>query len=91
MKFDKEFLKKILWGVNDVAESVSDTIVDTNRWSVISELVFKFDGRFYRTTYHSQGSTEKQDELPFQYESDEIECQEVKQAEKVVVVWEAVK
>jgi hypothetical protein len=38
---------------------------------------------FYKSSY-SQGSTECQDESPYEYDNDEIECKEMTRIEKVV-------
>lgn len=69
-------------------EVVSTEMVDTSRWSIIYEMIFKYNDKFYRTCY-SVGATETQDESPWEYE-DEVDCFEVHQVEKTVLVWEAV-
>lgn len=83
MKFKKEFLQEMVWG-DDVVE---DNIVDNSRWSIHHEIVFRHEGKFYGTGY-SVGATESQDERPFEYDNDEIECPEMVQKEKLVKVWE---
>lgn len=83
MKFKKAFLQEM------VGEGVSDVIVDHSRWSVVHEAVFEHEGKFYSTSY-SVGATEQQDEAPYEYDKDEIECPEVKLVEKVVKVYELV-
>lgn len=52
--------------------------VDNSRWSQIYEQVIQDTetGKFYRTNY-SIGSTEMQDESPYEYDADMIEVQEV--------------
>ena len=85
MKFKKEILIDEL----DLPYSaLEDNIIDTTRWSEIHEIVFKLDDKFYQTSY-SKGSTEMQDEGPWDDE-DEVECTEVHQVDKVVKVWEPV-
>ena len=90
MKFSKEFLVNTLYEYGDGGEKISDEVYDTTRWSILSEMIFKFKDRFYLVCY-SRGATEQQMEEPFEYDGDEIECQEVQQVEKVVLVGEAVK
>jgi hypothetical protein len=87
MKFPKETLRELLWSKIDGFEVVEDDIIDTSRWSIIYSLVFKHDGKFYATSY-SVGATEQQDESPFEYSPDEVECKEVFPVEKTVIVYE---
>lgn len=88
MKFKKELMVRIVH--NDIdpeeAEVIEDKIIDTSRWSVLSHLIFKVDGKFYESTY-STGATEQQDESPYEYDGDEIECSEVFPIEKTIVVY----
>lgn len=90
-KFNKEDLLDLLDDNCDTLEKVSDKIVGNRRWSVDHSLTFKdkASGKFYRTTY-SVGATEQQDEGPWEYEEDMIECAEVRPIEKVVIVYEPV-
>ena len=83
MKFSKEFLRNL----DD--EIISDQIIENTRWSILHERIFKHDGKFYQTIY-SVGATEIQDESPYEYDGDEIECTEVRPVEKVVTVYEPV-
>lgn len=64
---------------------IVDRIVNTTRWSIIHEIVFEDNGKFYMTTY-SEGSTEIQDERPWEYD-DEIECTEVELKNVKVKKW----
>lgn len=68
---------------------VSDSIVDQRRWATVHELVFRLDGMpedlAYRT-YYDVGSTEMQDQRPWEYE--DAECTLVRLVEKVVKAWE---
>ncbi len=68
-------------------ETIYDQIVGHGRWSVHHERVFKFEGKYYRTTY-SVGATESQDESPYDYEPGEIECPEVFPVEKLQIVYQ---
>lgn len=90
-KFSKEFLREeILWGSKGEGEKprlVEDTITDHRRWSIDHEIVFQdYDGLFYTTDY-SEGATEQQNESPWEYDGEEIECTQVVKAEKTVTVW----
>lgn len=90
--FKKEELQELVWeDETDNLEVVSDEITSTSRWSVHRDLIFKekSTGKFYETGY-SRGATEQQDESPFEYEPDEVECVEVRPVEKTVTVYEAV-
>lgn len=80
--FSKAFLIDSLWS----SETVYDKVIDTSRWSIHHERVFKYDGKLYKTFY-SRGSTESQDESPYEYENVEIECDEVFAVEKTVTVY----
>lgn len=80
--FTKEYLKNEL----DLPYSaIKDTIVDTSRWSVQHEIIFEFQGKFYRT-YYSVGATEMQDERPWEYD-DTVECTEVEIKQVLVSKW----
>ena len=50
-------------------------------------MVFKFDGKFYITSY-GRAATECQDEQPYEYDEDDIECQEVFPKQKLITVYE---
>tara|TARA_Y100001973_G_C5158376_1_gene312126 strand:- start:509 stop:796 length:288 start_codon:yes stop_codon:yes gene_type:complete len=87
-KFNKEDLIELLDGDHTKLTLEQDNIVDQTRWSTIHELIFfeNDSGAFYQTTY-SCGSTEIQDESPFEYDPDEIECVEVIKQEEIVNVF----
>lgn len=74
MKFEKHILKEM----EDLPnfEVISDEIYDNSRWSILHQRIFKYQGKFYSTCY-SVGSTEYQDESPYEYDPNEIECPEV--------------
>ena len=71
MKFSKDFLLEEL-----DEDPILETIESTGRWTTNYRRVFEFEGKFYET-YYRCGSTEMQDERPYEYASDEIECSEV--------------
>jgi len=81
MKFNKDDLRF------EKHETVYDKIIGKGRWSVHYERVFKHDGKFYATTYQ-MGATEGQDERPYEYDDDEVECKEVFPVEKTITVYE---
>ena len=89
MKVDKELLQELVgecegdiidlkeWGIGEgIYKIMVNEQTDTSRWSIHYSFVFKFEDKFYWTPY-SRGATEQQDEQPFEYEDDEIECAEV--------------
>ena len=80
--FSKDYLKNKL---ELPTNAVVDKIIDTTRWSIVHEIVFKDNGKFYQTTY-SEGATEMQPERPWEYD-DEIECTEVELREVKVKKW----
>lgn len=84
MKFHKDFL------INELDlpySAIKNTITGQSRWSTQHEIVFAHEGKFYMTNY-SEGSTESQDESPFEYSPNEIECIEVELVEKLIKVWQ---
>ena len=88
MKFKKDVLQDILEGYTDDGEVIEDTLVGHSRWSLEYRLVFTDnEGRFYSTVYR-RGATEIQEEAPWEYEGDEIDCVEVFPVEKTLVVYE---
>lgn len=81
MKFKKADLQDLIYA------AVDNNIIRHTRWSVHHKVVFPFEGKFYTTEY-SVGATESQDERPFEYAADEIECPEVREVEKLMKMWE---
>lgn len=75
----------------DGLDVVQDQISGKARWAILYRLVFKDNatGRFYATTYR-RAATEQQNEVPFEYSPDAIDCDEVRPVEKVVIVYERV-
>lgn len=90
-KFKKAQLQELLDGGSETLKVVSDKITGKGRWALSHELVFQDQSThlFYRTHY-SEGATEQQDESPFEYEGEEVECEEVRPVERVVTNYEAI-
>jgi len=82
--FSKEYLVKK--GLPDSA--IVDKMIDTTRWSIVHEIVFEDNNKFYKTTYNV-GATENQSESAWEYQT-EVTCVEVHLVEKTVKVWEVV-
>jgi len=87
--FEKEWLREAVFGYIDDVEVIEDNIVDNRRWSIDHEVVFKFEDKFYGTSY-SVGATEYQDEQPFEYDGDEISCVEMEPVEVVKIEYKPV-
>lgn len=86
-KFSKDYLRNEL--CLPYENYVYKHIIDCTRWSIITEIVFEDKGKFYKTTY-SEGSTECQDERPWQ-DIDTVDCVEVELKEIIVKKWVPVK
>ena len=93
MKFNKEVLADIAYdNCPDGFEKMEDTIVENTRWSILHSMVFKFEDKFYQSSY-CVGATEMQDEQPYECYGDGegmVECIEVVQVEVLTKVWKAV-
>lgn len=63
----------------------SDEIIEVTRWSIVHQLVFKHDNKYWRCLYR-EGATELQDESPFEYD-DVVEATEVELKDVTVKVW----
>lgn len=83
-KLRKDLLLEILEG--STGKIIKDELIDTSRWSLHYLMIFEFDGKTYSVTY-SRGATESQDEQPFEYEGEYVDCYEVKPVEKTVIEW----
>jgi hypothetical protein len=84
MIFSKEFLQEF------EGETISDELYEKTRWSVCYERIFKHDDKFYRTFY-SVGATESQDEHPYEYDDEQIECEEVFPTQVITTVYKSKK
>ena len=80
MIFKKEFLQE------KVYDCVYEEVTHQTRWSIFKTMVFEHYGKHYMVEY-SAGSTEIQCEAPFEYDDDEIECEEVELKEVIVKKW----
>lgn len=83
-----EFARNILSHKEDDWEKISEEIVDQDRWSTCIERIYKYQDKFYQI-YWWKGSTEYQEHLPFEGET-EVEFVEVKPVQKMVTVYEPV-
>ena len=90
MEFSRDFLINTVHKEPDGAKIVEDNLVETDRWSILHELIFQHDGKYYRTNY-SVGATEIQDEGPFEFSDEWVECKEVEPFEKKVIGYREVK
>lgn len=85
-KFKKAYLMDELdlpYGGKSNPYFVESNLIDTSRWSIGYELIFKDkDGTIWATEYNV-GATELQEEGPWEFE-DEIECTQVELKEIVV-------
>ena len=90
MLFKKQFLLDVLdAGVGSDGGPVEDMLVGNSRWSLHRRMVFASGGKFYESNYYV-GATECQDEGPYEYDGDEIECAEVRPTERSVTIYERV-
>lgn len=85
--FTKEEMLNILDCPKDIL--ISDEIIEHSRWSVLHNIIFKYENKFWETQY-SVGATENQDERPWEYD-EVVECCEVRPVEKIIIVYEEVK
>lgn len=85
MKFDKRFLIEEL--EEEETKTILEEVVQQKRWTTLMRRVFEYEGRLY-STFYEVGNTEYQDTRPYEYDPDEIECQEVFAREKTITVYE---
>lgn len=86
MKFKREWLQDLVNEDCTEAKIIKNDIYETSRWSISYGLVFEYQNKYYKTFY-SRGATECQDEHPFEYDEDEINCIEVIPVIETVVVY----
>ena len=72
MEFKKDWLLENVVDGTPVLNEISGH----SRWSINYRAVFEFEGKYYKTTY-SVGATEMQEEGPYDYAPENIECPEV--------------
>lgn len=87
LNITKQQAREIIWGDSAEFEIISDDIIDNSRWSIIHEIVVKriIDGKFFRDHYQ-RGSTEQQDESPYEYS--EPDFREVFPKLKTITIYE---
>ena len=69
---------------------IEDKIEDQGRWTTTHDLVFQLPGQDENeawATWYEVGSTERQEQRPWEDDS-EVECKLVHKIEKLVTVWE---
>ena len=88
MIFQKKELQEMVFGESKSLQKVEEWVSDTSEWSVHYDVVFKdLETNKYYISYYSEGATECQDELPYEFDLDEIDCKEVIQKEVIVKKW----
>lgn len=91
MLFKKEVLQDLASGLKVAGfEIISRNFLDQGRWKTAWSQIFEYENKFYKTVFYV-GSTEMQDTSPYEYEEEEIECEEVFPVEKTIVVYEPAK
>ena len=87
-KFAKRDMQDMAYDDSEKLTQVSNEIAETNRWSIIYDVVFRDNetGKHYASEY-SVGATEQQDECAYEHEGDEITCIEVEEVEVTVKKW----
>jgi hypothetical protein len=78
----REDARDLISGDYPNAKIIRDEITDKSRWSDSHSFVFELDGKYYEGGYY-RGSTECQEERPFEY--DEPEFVQVEPYEKTVI------
>ena len=86
MKFKKENLQKLVYDDCDTLTQIREEQTGSGRWTVENEMVFRFEGHYYRADY-SEGATEQQDVTAFECDNDLIECDEVWPESRSIVVF----
>lgn len=90
MKFKKETLQELSHDYDyEDHEIIYTKQIDSSRWSIMYEQVFKFKNKFYKTSF-SCGATEMQDEEPYEYDGDSegmIEVPEVFPKEVIKTIY----
>jgi hypothetical protein len=80
MLVSKDILQDLAYcdcaGDNNEYNVIQNDLVGSDRWSLAYKMIFSFNGKYYVSCY-SVGATEMQDEKPYEYSPDMIECTEV--------------
>ena len=61
----------------DEYQVIENVLVGHSRWSLQYRMVFMFGDLFFQTHYN-KGATEMQDESPYEYDSEMVECLQVR-------------
>ena len=85
--FSRDYLVNELGLPYDSDCVIDNVMIQHKRWSVVHRLIFKDNGKTYRT-YYEEPATEEQEIYPWEDE-DEIECEEVIPVETKVTMWVA--
>lgn len=90
MKLTGQQAREIVCEYDENWEEIESNPVDTSRWSIHYEGIFKHipTEKYYKFKWRV-GATEDQDERPFEYAKEVIPV-EVHKVEKVVQVWETI-
>lgn len=83
--FSRDYLVNELGLPYDSDCVIDNTIIQHKRWSIVRRLIFKDNGKTYRT-YYEEPATEEQEIYPWEDE-DEVECEEVIPVEAKVTMW----
>ena len=83
--FSRDYLVNELGLPYDSDYVIDNTIIQHKRWSIVRRLIFKDNGKAYRT-YYEEPATEEQEMQPWEDE-DEIECEEVIQMKVKTTIW----
>lgn len=85
--FSRDYLVNELELPYDSDCVIDNTIIQHKRWSIVRRLIFKDNGKAYRT-YYEEPATEEQEMHPWEDEN-EVECEEVIPVEAKVTMWVA--
>jgi hypothetical protein len=85
MKFKKSVLQLLADGFNvdDDFEVIQNELAVVLRWSTVHNMIFKYRGNFYRTSYR-RGLAEMRNERPYEYQPEEVGCEQVWPHTKIV-------
>lgn len=91
-QFAKTDLQELLCDECETLTVIRNEMYDTSRWSIWYDLIFKENetDKLYQTSY-SRGATECQDESPWEYDGDMIDCHEVEKYEKTIIEYRPIK
>ena len=84
MKFKGQDLRDMVWGDSESLTLIQDEIVGTSRWNTEHDVVFKFEGRYYRSDYRAAVGDGESDMWSYE---EEVECNEVFPVEETITVY----